>query len=160
MDLYKDLVPKSSGAISICHTPVHWLEVSDSDQPVPWGYPHSTTFPLSPPTTTALENATNFCHLLRDVEEDQALLKRGRPAGNPYWHPQAGSTPHIPAWGKGQTPQPALAGTTTHPRQPNSPGGGRPMSSTYREICEGYTCGEERTMIRPLDRDALVSMPP
>lgn len=36
----------------------------------------STTIPLPPPTTTALENATNFCHLLRDVEEHQALLKR------------------------------------------------------------------------------------
>lgn len=29
----------------------------------------------------------------------------------------------------------------------------KPISSTYREICEGYTCGKERTVIRSLDRD-------
>lgn len=102
--------------------PVHWLDSQTFRSACPMVLPSSTTT-LLPPPTTALENATNFCHLLRDVEKDQALLLKREDGqqGNPYWHPQAGSTSHIPAWGKGQTPHPAHAGTTTHPGSPQQP---------------------------------------
>lgn len=73
MGMYNDQIPTSSGVIPNCHTQTTgWIQTFHSHQPVPWSYPLPP--PPLPPPTTALENATNFCHLLRDVEEDQALL--------------------------------------------------------------------------------------
>lgn len=67
-------------------------------------------------------------------------------------YPQANSTAHISSWGTGQTPHPVLAGATRpHPKQPQGPRVGGPNTSTYREVCEGYTCGGKGTVIRPLD---------
>lgn len=35
------------------------------------------------------------------------------------------------------------------PASPQEPGVERPNSSTYREVCESYTCGGKETVISP-----------
>lgn len=102
---------------SLHATPSPVAEVTD--QPVPWSYPDSTTIPLP-----HHDNCLRECHKFPSPAKRRGgtpglAEERGQPAGNPHWHPQAGSTSHIPAWGKGQTPHPALAGIPTHSRQPS-----------------------------------------
>ena len=97
-----------------------------------------------PHPLVASGNATNHGHLLKVVEEDQALLLEREGWQGPLlilssgWH----STHR---WlGRGQDPTvPALC--LSAPRGQSR----RPHSSTYREVCEGYTCGGKGTVIRP-----------
>lgn len=96
MGMYKDQIPTSSGAIPICRTQStgwihkHFIQISLS---------HGVTLfhhrPLIP-----THNCFRKCHKFlspakrRGGRPGLAAEERGRPAGNPYWHPQAGSTPH------------------------------------------------------------------
>lgn len=82
------------------------------------------------------------------MEEDRVLLLEMVPSTSTF---KADCTARAPGLGKGRTPQPALAGATMPcPSQPQGPPMGRPSSSTYREVCEGYTCGGKGTDIRAL----------